>query len=129
MRIKKTSETTTLPAQVVNVQSDSTQDTYSCDYINKFGKLLWHGSFTSGDITVPGLTNYNVILVLVAGAVWCIGSRNYGAGGIGQYGGYATATYNYRLTGTGDTMTIDNLNKGGSDGTQNQPITDIYGLF
>ena len=35
MRIKKTSQTTTLPAQVVNTYSDSQEDTYSCDYENK----------------------------------------------------------------------------------------------
>lgn len=34
MRIKKTSQTTTTSAQVVNTYSDSTEDTYSCDYIN-----------------------------------------------------------------------------------------------
>lgn len=35
MRIKKTSQTTTLPAQVVNTYNDSTEDAYSCDYVNK----------------------------------------------------------------------------------------------
>ena len=34
MRIKKTSETTPTTAQVVNVESNSTTDTYSCDKIN-----------------------------------------------------------------------------------------------
>lgn len=32
--IKKTSETTPTMASVVNTQSDSTEDTYSCDYVN-----------------------------------------------------------------------------------------------
>lgn len=43
MRIKKTSETSTLIGQVVNSNSDSTTDTYSCDYANKAfgGKVLW----------------------------------------------------------------------------------------
>lgn len=35
MRIKKTSQTTTMSAQVVNTYSESTEDTYSCDYENK----------------------------------------------------------------------------------------------
>lgn len=34
MKIKKTSETTPIAAQVVNTYSESTQDTYCCDYIN-----------------------------------------------------------------------------------------------
>ena len=35
MRIKKTSETTPRTSQTVNQYSESTQDSYSCDYINK----------------------------------------------------------------------------------------------
>lgn len=34
MRIKKTSTTSTLQAQVLNTQSNSQVDTYSCDYID-----------------------------------------------------------------------------------------------
>ena len=34
MRIKKTSQTTPIQAQVVNTQSNSTTDSYSCDYVN-----------------------------------------------------------------------------------------------
>ena len=34
MRIKKTSNTRALAGKVVNVNSESTTDTYSCDYIN-----------------------------------------------------------------------------------------------
>lgn len=34
MRIKKTSQTTPIQAQVVNVESNSTTDSYSCDYVN-----------------------------------------------------------------------------------------------
>ena len=34
MRIKKTSQTTPIQAQVVNVNSNSTTDSYSCDYVN-----------------------------------------------------------------------------------------------
>lgn len=115
--------------EIANEYNTADDMAYSCAYVNKFGKLLWSGSFTSGSITVPGLSNYKVIVVFVAGAVYCIGSRYYGVGGIGKYGEYTSQVYNYRCTGTGDTMTIDNLNKGGSNGTQNEPITAIYGLF
>ena len=42
MRIKKTSQSATLPAQVVNVANNSQTDTYSCDFINRIngGVLL-----------------------------------------------------------------------------------------
>lgn len=129
MRIKKTSNTRALAGKTVNAFSNSTTDAYSCDYVNRFFKKLWHGSFTEGEITVPGLSNYQVIIVLVQGAVYCIGSRYYGLGGIGVYGSYDIATYCYRCTGTGDKMVINEYNKGGSDGNQNQPITDIWGVF
>ena len=41
MRIKKTSETTPTTAQVVNTESNSTQDTYSCDKINEKVKEVY----------------------------------------------------------------------------------------
>lgn len=34
MRIKKTSNTRAIAGKVVNVESDSTTDAYSCDYVN-----------------------------------------------------------------------------------------------
>ncbi len=42
MRIKKTSQTTTTAAQVVNTYNTSTTDAYCCNYINeKIGTLIW----------------------------------------------------------------------------------------
>lgn len=45
MLIKKTSETTPRMGSVVNVTNDSTEDTYSCDYVNNAleqkGEVLW----------------------------------------------------------------------------------------
>ena len=35
MRIKKTSQTTPVQAEVVNIYSESQENTYSCDYINE----------------------------------------------------------------------------------------------
>lgn len=46
MRIKKTSTTATLPAQVVNTASDSTNDAYSCDYINNCNTYSTSETFT-----------------------------------------------------------------------------------
>lgn len=105
----------------VNIELANTQ-------INQFGKLLWEGNFTSGSITVNGLNDYTIIIAIVGGAI-CIGDLQYGIGGAGGYGSYTTSIYNYRFGVNGNTLTIDNINRGGSDGTQNVPVTKIYGLF
>lgn len=69
MRIRKTSQTTTTAAQVVNTHSDSQVDAYSCDYVNKLktyssterrigtltdGKPLYEKTITG---TLPTLNN------------------------------------------------------------------------
>ena len=132
MRIKKTSETRALAGKVVNTNSNSTTDTYSCDYINKLdkvGKLLWSGSFAEGTITVPGLSDYSLLVVSLSGGINCIGNRTWGIGGIGAYASYNIQIYGYRFSSSGDTLTIDNVCKGGSDGTQNVPVVAIRGLY
>lgn len=40
MRIKKTSQTTASGAQSVNTYSESTENTYCCDYVNKLTEFL-----------------------------------------------------------------------------------------
>lgn len=66
MRIKKTSQTTTLPAQVVNAQSNSSTDTYSCDYIN--GVLAYNGSNTGTVNLTVNTSEYNFIEIIATGA-------------------------------------------------------------
>lgn len=97
--------------------------------ISKFGKRLWEGSFSSGSITVDGLSNYTVFIFVLDPTVYCIGSKAWGVGGIGTYASYSTQIYNYRFGGSGDTLTINNENRGGSNGTSNVPVRAIYGLF
>lgn len=118
----------TMNAMIVNEQSNSTTNTYSCDYINKFGKKLWEGNFTSGSITVPNLSDYTAIAVNLNG-ILCFGNRYYGSCSVMLYAQFSFNTYGYRLTGTGNTMVIDENAKGGSNGSANVAITEIYGLF
>lgn len=99
------------------------------DNTSKIGKLLWQGSFSSGSITVDGLTNYNIIVVMLQNTIPCIGTSQWGFGGIGKFASYQIDGYAYRFNPSGNTLTIDNNNKGGTDGTQNIPVTKIYGLF
>lgn len=45
MRIKKTSQTTPVQAEVVNIYSESTENAYSCDYVNNtFGGIIANGT-------------------------------------------------------------------------------------
>ena len=97
--------------------------------IDKIGKQLWTGSFTSGSITVDGLSNYTIIVVMLDGDVPCIGTTNWGFGGIGRYGGYQIDNYAYRFYPNGNTLTIDTYNKGGTNGSSQVAVKKIYGIF
>ena len=92
------------------------------------GKLLWSGTFTSGSIDVDGLSDYSVIAVVVATVV-CIGNKNYGLGGFCEDGSYSHGFRSYRFDVSGDTLTIDSINKGGSNGTSQEIVSAIYGVF
>ena len=64
MRIKKTSQTTTLPAQVVNTNSNSTEDAYSCDYVNNQVKWKYLGTGTNTDRSISLSGEYNELLII-----------------------------------------------------------------
>lgn len=91
-------------------------------------KLLWTGSFSSGGIHINGLSKYTIIGCVIDG-VMCIGFKTWGLGGFVMYDSYALGYRAYRLSNSGDNLTIDSGNRGGSDGTNNLPITAIYGIL
>ena len=97
--------------------------------LNSLDKYLWSGSFSSGSITIDGLENYRLISVILEGGVPCIGTKSYGHGAIVQYGGYGINHYAYRFETSGNTLTINDVNKGGTDGTKNMPVVQIYGII
>ena len=66
MRIKKTSATTTISAQVVNTQSDSEIDTYSCNYIN--GEEAFSGNESTTVNLTKNTSNYRYIEIIAANA-------------------------------------------------------------
>ena len=91
--------------------------------------MLWSGSFSSGSITIDGLENYRLISVILEGGIPCIGTKSYGHGAIVAYGGYGINHYAYRFGTSGNTLTINDVDKGGSDGTKNLPVVQIYGVL
>jgi len=130
--IKKVSQTAGLIGAVSNSSSNSQTDTYSCDFINTLvaskGKRLWTGSFTSGEITVTGLSNYSIICVKVEN-IYCFGSKNYGIGGCVEYGSYNIKHFAYRFDVSGDKLIINSTNKGGSNGSSQETVSEVWGLF
>lgn len=110
---------------VVNENDDETNERFS-----NIGKLLWSGSFTTGSITVPGISNYTLIAINVA-SVLCLGNQNYGGCTFTKYHTLETTSYGYRYTydSENETLTVDSLNTGATDGTNRQTISEIYGIF
>lgn len=65
MRIKKTSNTRATSAKVLNVNSGSTTDTYSCDFINKKTVNIYdNASGTSSSINFDGnYEDYDYLII------------------------------------------------------------------
>lgn len=99
--------------------------------VNDIGKLLWEGSFSSGSITVNGISNYNTIVIEDRDGVILYGNQNWGIGGFNEYGSYTKSyrTYRFNYDSADETLTITNDDRGATDGTQTIPIIKIYGLF
>lgn len=116
--------------KVVNTKTNSDNDTYSCNYVNKIGKSLWQGTFDSGSIEIVGLSKYTIIGVYTSDSVLCIGTKSYGSGGFLEYGSSSNISFNaYRFNASGDTLTIDTNNTGATNGKQHVKVLQIWGLF
>ena len=98
---------------------------------SKFNKLLWTGTFNNvGSITVPGISNYRIIMV-VADGLPMLGTANYGGMTFATYNAYTVTSWAYRFTynASNETLTIDNLNRGAVNGSARITITAIYGII
>lgn len=73
MRIKKISQTTSTNATIIDGYSESTQDGYSCNYVNNgLGKILWTNpnptsSFAEQNITLSS-SDYDMYEVVFHGS-------------------------------------------------------------
>lgn len=99
--------------------------------INRIGKLLWEGTFSSGSLQVSGISDYTMIAVLIDGAVLGFGSQRYGGCSFTQYAsaGIASFGYRYNYNATTETLSTDGEQTGATNGTNIVPITKIYGIF
>lgn len=105
-------------------------DDKTSESVERFGKLLWEGEFSTGSITVPNLSDYILIAVNVSG-VMCIGSQKYGGCVFTTYQQLTTSTYGYRYTynENSNTLTVDSNNTGATNGSTRQSVTQIFGIF
>ena len=94
---------------------------------DSLGALLWTGSFTEGSITVPNLSKYRIIAVSVEG-ILCFGTKSYGGTCIPLAGQLGIVNYAYRFSYNSDVLTINDNNKGGTNGTSQKIIQAIYGI-
>lgn len=97
---------------------------------NFIGKTLWEGSFSTGTLSVPGISEYSIIVVYVGG-VAMIGNQNYGGTIFRTYNNITHSSYAYRFTysSTNETLTTSAENPGASDGSNQLTITKIVGVF
>ena len=99
-------------------------------------KLLWSGSFSSGSITVPGYSDYELFAFESAAAegLFLVGGYWAGIGGFSLYGSNYINVMGYRFGVNGDRLSIDSYNKGitswdpSTGATATFATTKIYGL-
>ncbi len=96
----------------------------------EIGKTLWEGSFTTGTLQIPNLSDYSIIVIYVGGLAM-IGNQRYGGTNFRTYRSASISSYAYRFTYNegNNTISTDTDNPGASDGTNQLTITKIVGVF
>lgn len=115
--------------KIIKSYVDNEVDTVQTN-LNKIGKTLWTGSFSTGTLTIPHLNEYSVICVF-AGSLVMIGTQSYGGISFRAWRSASISQYGYRFTysATNNTLTTNTDNPGASDGANQITITKIVGLF
>ena len=132
--------TIALPVSIENGGTNSTtaEGARASFAVPRKPKLLWSGSFSSGSITVPDLSAYKLFAIETALSddLYLIGSKWAGIGGYGLYASNYPAILSYRFTTSGNTITINNENRGVSSwdpttgvATGSIAATKIWGLL
>ena len=127
--------------QIVEQFYDAQEENAFKDEVNSFlgkvGQSLWSGSWSSGDITVSGMSDYNLFMVTMDGQgtniIASLGgtSRTYFRG-IGGYASSSSGEMTYYLAATlsGDTLTMVDCHSINQAGTRTaRTVTEIIGLL
>lgn len=133
MAVFEWTEQTPVTANNLNVMQEDNQDevdTKITTAMDRIGKTLWEGSFSSGTLSVPHISEYTMICVF-AGSLMMVGNQRYGGMVFRAWRSTTTTSYGYRYTynATNNTLTIDTDNAGATDGANNVAITKIIGVF
>lgn len=101
--------------------------------------LLWEGDWSTGSLTVNGISNWLLVGFETSDGLSgyiSIGTFRRGCGGYGRYQGNDSIMFSHRFAVNGDTLTIDNDNRGmyfdgGTTygGNASCHIRKIYGFF
>lgn len=119
----------TVQNKVIKSYVDSEVDGVQTN-LNKIGKTLWEGLFSTGTLTVPNISDYTMIIVQT-GALIMFGNQRYGGAAFRTYRNTTPSFYVYRFTynAANNTLTTDTDNPGASDGTNQLTINKIIGVF
>ena len=98
--------------------------------LGRIGVTLWEGSFSTGTLNVPGISDYSIIIIYVGGLAM-LGNQSYGGSVFRTYRSTSLNSYGYRYTynSTNETIETTTDNPGASDGTNQLTITKIVGVF
>ena len=129
MAVFEWTEETPVTANNLNVMQEQNQDEVDRK-IAEMGKTLWEGSFTSGTLNVPNISDYKLIAIYV-GSIMMLGNQYYGGTTFTTYAQLTISSYGYRYTynATNETLTTYSNNRCATSGGANVAITKIVGLI
>lgn len=129
MDIFEWEETIPVTANNLNEMQNTINNNITTEF-SKIGKTLWEGSFTTGTLQIPNLSDYTMICIFV-GNLMMIGNQRYGGSNFRTYRSASISSYAYRFTYNegNNIISTDTDNPGASDGTNQLTITKIVGVF
>lgn len=128
MDIFEWEESIPVTANNLNEMQNTLNDNIS-DNFQSNGKILWEGTFSTGELTVTGISNYSLIGIYVEN-VLMIGNQLYGGLAFRTYKATTISMYGYRFTydSANEVLRTDTDNPGASNGSSQLTITKIIGI-
>lgn len=115
--------------EMQNIINDNITDSIDTA-MSKIGKTLWEGTFSTGTLQIPNLSDYTMICIFV-GNVMMMGNQYYGGTSFRAYRSTSVNHYVYRFSydSENNSLITTTDNPGASDGTNQLTITKIVGVF